>query len=316
MARLMSTLAKGKGKDKAKGSGLKRRYEEPSDYESYHAHPDEESEEITIYPTPPAKKASKATGRQSIIHDYPVLEEQADARAVLLHIQKLVNAYLARLRQVEHERDNLRIELSAFRETPVPVQASPTDSVKSKSTKTYKLANPPSFAGFVGDIDFRSWRTAIELNLKANADFFSTPELRKAYVTSLLTGAVYDLVAPVLHGDVGNITFNEGRDVLDYLGQIFGDYARQISAEDEFDNFQIKATDELASFMAQSTRFANDAEIPRNGSSKLLHHKLTPKIQHRLKVKALKKSVTLTQYAEKAHRIALKEKVSLPGGCK
>jgi hypothetical protein len=146
----------------------------------------------------------------------------------------------------------------------------------------------------------------METKLRANADHFSTSELRKTYVASRLAGAAYDQIVPVLNDSSGDseITLDDGDDILDFLEQIYGDPVRQDRAEFDFEKLRMKDSDKFAVFLAEFTRLANDAMIPREKRVKLLHRKLTPKLQHKLVGKASKSGITLTEFVEKAHRVA------------
>ncbi|KAJ5413879.1 hypothetical protein N7509_000506 [Penicillium cosmopolitanum] len=107
---------------------------------------------------------------------------------------------------------------------------------------------------------FRSWRTAMETKLRASADHCSTPELRKTYVASRLTGAAYDQIVLGLNDDGDeDASFDDG---------------------------------------AEFIRLANDAQVPRNKRVKLLHRKLTPKLQHKLVGKASKTATKTTANAK------------------
>ncbi|CAI7640662.1 unnamed protein product [Penicillium pancosmium] len=66
----------------------------------------------------------------------------------------------------------------------------------------------------------------------------------------------------------------------------------------------MKDSDKFVVFLAEFTRLANDAVIPCEKRVKLLHRKLTPKLQHKLVGKASKSGITLTEFIEKAHRVA------------
>ncbi|KAJ5413809.1 hypothetical protein N7509_000436 [Penicillium cosmopolitanum] len=260
---------------------------------------------------------------------------QETQQETLIKIRSEVSRYLTQLKVTEQERDELRHELDnlkmsmeqeseppASRQRPRqrsrsrsrsrsqyrhsrPYRRSRTRSRtrESKPAKTYKFADPPVFSDGTGtDMKFRSWRTAMESKLKANADHFSTPDLRKTYVASRLTGAAYDQIVPGLNDDNDDTSFDDGDDILDYLEAIYGDPVRQERAEHDFEVLRMKDTDKFAIFLAEFTRLANDAQIPHNKRVKLLHRKLIPKLQHKLVGKASKTDVTINEYIEKAHR--------------
>lgn len=119
------------------------------------------------------------------------LEKHTADHELLAKIKDQVDNCVTRLEETELERDYLRRELNTLRETVSrettaeashrPRSRSRSRTKEQKLMKTYKFADPSVFSDGNGtDMKFRSWRTAIKTKLRANADHFPTPELRKA----------------------------------------------------------------------------------------------------------------------------------------
>ena len=74
----------------------------------------------------------------------------------------------------------------------LPIATAPSES----SRLSKRLPNPNKFSGDKNDL--RRFVTQIEQKMNVNADRFSTPTTRLAYVQNRLTGIAYDQVSPYM----------------------------------------------------------------------------------------------------------------------
>jgi hypothetical protein len=125
---------------------------------------------------------------------------------------------------------------------------------------------------------FDDWRILMEQKLRANADRYSTPDLRIAYIGGRCEGKALKTFMNRIRPGCSN-PYTDGDDVFEHLKQAFNNPNRVIEANQQFRNLFMKSSDKFHDFLSEFVYLAGEAEISEDDWRDELHYRLIPKLQ-------------------------------------
>lgn len=197
--------------------------------------------------------------------------------------QELLQQLEDTLRQIESlQNDNDRMTVRLARSivnrtdsTPVRNDIEPRPSVEPK--KSYKLPDPPLLDDGKNP-RFEDWQLQMQNKLKANADHFSTPDLRMAYVASRCTGRAAKHITPRMR-DGSTMPYEDSIDMMKHLDEIFGDPNRLVNARRGYRELVMRNGTDFNTFLSDFLHLADEAGVPKESRKEDFYQKLSWDLQ-------------------------------------
>lgn len=149
-----------------------------------------------------------------------------------------------KVKEITAERNAIAMDLLQLQRARAPTETTRlhlSESPAAESRRTAKLADPPQLEDSV-EVQYEAWETQMKLKIAANADHFTTPAMRIAYVSSRCTGEAYKHLATRLR-DSASIPYDDDNDVFDHLREVYADPNRLENAQYEFHELKMKTSD-------------------------------------------------------------------------
>jgi hypothetical protein len=143
--------------------------------------------------------------------------------------------------------------------------------------KTARIPDPPLLTDG-NEPRFDYWQMQIKQKLDANADHFSSPALRLAYVTGRCSGDAMKHIAARMRVDSAD-RYKDAPDVFEHLDSVYGDPNRLVNAKRRYHSLLMKPADKYHTFLSEFLYLAEEADIPYTDRKEDLYNKLTFKLQ-------------------------------------
>jgi hypothetical protein len=127
-------------------------------------------------------------------------------------------------------------------------------------------------------IRFNDWRAAVKRKWKANADHYSSEELRFAHLISLVEGEALENLSPMISDDHPD-PLETTDAVFAFLDEIYNDPNRVAKAKNEFRELRMQPKQDFHKFHTEFIRLANLAQVPSSEWRYEFNHRLTPRLR-------------------------------------
>lgn len=166
--------------------------------------------------------------------------------------------------------------------------------------KSAKIPDPPELTDGK-DPPFDHWYLLMQQKLAANADHFTTPQLRIAYVVSRTKDKAQRHVMSRMRPTAVN-RYGDADDIFKHLDSIFGDPNRVTVAKEKFIRLAMKTTDKFHDFLSDFLHLADEAEIHEDDFKDELYRKLTKRLQIAM-VKDVDMPVTFKEFSDSCAQV-------------
>ena len=165
-----------------------------------------------------------------------------------------------------------------------------------RTSKSSKISDPPELDDGKSP-RFEDWLMLMKNKLAANADHYSTPQLRKAYIVGRCTGDALKHVSPRMRDGVQN-EYTDAGDIFKHLESVYGDPNRIVNAKRRYHSLLMKPGDKFHSFLSEFLYLANEAGIHEDEWKEDLYNKLTFKLQELVISEANRADGTFKEFSD------------------
>ncbi|OQE34336.1 hypothetical protein PENCOP_c021G03699 [Penicillium coprophilum] len=204
-----------------------------------------------------------------------LLSERAEAEKMISELTVERDEAIAHRDLAERKRGQMAIQLlevsqSGTRgDTPI---VGVTATAGAMPVKSAKLPDAPILKDGK-EVRYETWESIIRQKLRANADYFPTPDHRKFYIQSRCEGKAHMHIAPRLN-DKASEPYIDAEDMLDHLRSVFENPNRVAEAFTEYSKLKMKPKDNFNDFLSEFIQLAEEAQVPMGSRKRDLLSKL------------------------------------------
>jgi hypothetical protein len=201
----------------------------------------------------------------------------------IMHAINTRNEYQEENERLQRQVEGLKIDRRGLEALIQSDRASKPDQPQ---TRTTKLPDPPVLTDGK-DPKFTDWLSKMKAKLRANADHYTTEDLRMAYVENRTGGDAARHLAPYLEDEEHQ--FQTAKEMLDCLAAIYLDPNRRENARSDFKKLTMKDNEDFHLFLTKFLHLSSEAKVPKENLAEELRDRLTMQLR----------TLTLVSYLEK-----------------